>query len=314
MLQSGSSVVLRDAGGFTRVVNKLDEKQSYKVGRISIPGKAIVGRRYGETVSRSGEDWVRCQPTVVEQALDAVSESDTEPDSRAVQSAMQSETFASKTIFSQEKYLLKKHKKYAAEVTLLEPTVMNLTEVQGSVIRWDAVGLILRYANATATSKVLVWDDAMGLTTAALLQRGCHVTRLTAGKGSNSAKGILELAVATDSLTDCRLSEHDKIDYYDSLVIVNTESIVDVSLDDIVEKTLGCVSSSCGVVTIYSRHFEAASDLQKRFRLAREFINVTMTETFFREHQIMDQRTHPLMQSEIDLCQGFIVTCMKVKE
>jgi hypothetical protein len=322
MLQQGDSLVLRDAGGFCRVVNKLDAKQSYRVGRINIPGSELINRRYGETLIKVGESWSRCQPTVIEQSTEEcegatpeeveIEQEDAEQ-SKSTRAAMLSDTFAAKSVFSQEKYLLKKHKKYASEVTLLEPTIMNLSEVVGSPIRWDAIALILRYGNATAGSKVLVWDDAVGLTTAALLQRGCHVTRITAGKGTNSAKGIMDLAVSRDLLKEVRLTDLEVVDHFDSLVIVNTEN-QDVTLDDIIEKSLEAVSTSCGIVTVYTRHFEAASELHKRFRLAKEYLNVTMTETFFREHQIMDQRTHPLMQSEVNLCQGFIVTCMKVKE
>jgi len=312
-MQVGQPVVLRDAGNFTRVVGRLNEKDSYRVGRTNIPGKELIGRRYGETVSREGEAWVRCQPTVVEQALDASSESEPEEESRAAQSALQSDTFASKTIFSQEKYLIKKHKKYANEVTLLEPTIMNLSEVVGSPIRWEAIGLLLRYGNATSGAKVLVWDDATGLPTAALLQRGCNVTRLIAGKGTNSQKCVTDLGVSTEHLKECRLVDHTAQDFYDSVVIVNTESIAEAAVEEIVEKTMASVSSCCGTMTVYTRHMESASHLHKMFRRAKEFINVTMTETFFREHQIMDQRTHPLM-SEVSLFQGFIVTCMKVKE
>jgi tRNA (adenine-N(1)-)-methyltransferase non-catalytic subunit len=261
-------------------------------------------------------DFLKLLSGVVEtdEETEEETESQEETESRAMQSAMQSETFASKTIFSQEKYLLKKHKKYAAEVTLLEPTLMNLSEAQGSPIRWDALALILRYANATAQAKVLLWDDAAGLPTASLLQRQCQVTRLTAGKGSNSAKGIMDLGITTPVHAEVRLSEHALLDHYDSLIIVSTELITDASLTDIVAKTLPAVSSACGLITVYTRFFEAASELQKQFRLARDLVNVTMTETFFREHQIMDQRTHPLMQSEVQLFQGFIVNCMKIKE
>jgi len=40
---------------------------------------------------------------------------------------------------------------------------------------------------------------------------------------------------------------------------------------------------------------ESASHVHKMFGRAKEVINVTMTETFFREHQFIDQRTNPLM-------------------
>jgi tRNA A58 N-methylase Trm61 len=124
----------------------------------------------------------------------------------------------------------------------------------------------------------------------------------------------MDLGLSTETVIEARLSEHSASETFDGLIIVNTESTADVSIEDILEKTMASVTSSCGTITVYTRHFEQASELQKRFRLAKDCINVTMTETFFREHQVMDQRTHPLMQSEVHLFQGFIVSCMKVKE
>jgi len=124
---------------------------------------------------------------------------------------------------------------------------------------------------------------------------------------------VMELGASKQNLTETRLSELQCIEQFDSLIIVNSDAVAEPSFDDIIEKTLTCVKCNGGNITVYTRLFEQASWLLKRFRSEKQYINFSMTETLLREHQIMDQRSHPLMQSEVQLFQGFIVTCIKVK-
>ncbi|KAH7567143.1 hypothetical protein JRO89_XS07G0023200 [Xanthoceras sorbifolium] len=75
-----------------------------------------------------------------------------------------SATFDKKTSFSQEKYRLKKQKKYAPRVLLRRPFARRF-------LRVDTLSLLLSMANITANSDVLVVDMVGGLLTGAVAER-----------------------------------------------------------------------------------------------------------------------------------------------
>ncbi|KAG0458974.1 hypothetical protein HPP92_022102 [Vanilla planifolia] len=89
-----------------------------------------------------------------------------------------SSTFDKKTTFSQEKYKVKKQKKYAPKVLLRRPFSRSICEAYfkksptriGS-LRVDALSLLLSMANVGAYSDVLVLDTVGGLLTGAVAER-----------------------------------------------------------------------------------------------------------------------------------------------
>ncbi|KAJ0239899.1 hypothetical protein HA466_0226150 [Hirschfeldia incana] len=89
-----------------------------------------------------------------------------------------SSTFDKKFQLSQEKYLLKKQKKYAPKVLLRRPFARSICEAyfkkypaRIGFIRVDALSLLLTMANVTAYSDVLVVDLVGGLITGAVAER-----------------------------------------------------------------------------------------------------------------------------------------------
>ncbi|KAG2332075.1 hypothetical protein Bca52824_003255 [Brassica carinata] len=89
-----------------------------------------------------------------------------------------SKTFDKKFQLSQEKYLLKKQKKYAPKVLLRRPFARSICEAyfkkypaRIGFIRVDALSLLLTMANVTAYSDVLVVDMVGGLITGAVAER-----------------------------------------------------------------------------------------------------------------------------------------------
>ncbi|CAH8383748.1 unnamed protein product [Eruca vesicaria subsp. sativa] len=89
-----------------------------------------------------------------------------------------SKTFDKKFQLSQEKYLLKKQKKYAPKVLLRRPFARSICEAyfkkypaRIGFIRVDALSLLLTMANVTAYSDVLVVDMVGGLVTGAVAER-----------------------------------------------------------------------------------------------------------------------------------------------
>ncbi|KAF8702481.1 hypothetical protein HU200_032859 [Digitaria exilis] len=75
-----------------------------------------------------------------------------------------SSTFGKKTVFSQEKYKLKKQKKYAPKVLLRRPSTRRFMRV-------DTLSLLLSMANIGAYSDVLVVDMVGGLIAGAVAER-----------------------------------------------------------------------------------------------------------------------------------------------
>ncbi|KAK1391184.1 tRNA (adenine(58)-N(1))-methyltransferase non-catalytic subunit TRM6 [Heracleum sosnowskyi] len=89
-----------------------------------------------------------------------------------------SATFDKKTSFSQEKYRLKKQKKYAPRVLLRRPFARSICETyfkkyptRIGFLRVDSLSLLLSMANITAHSDVLVVDMIGGLLTGAVAER-----------------------------------------------------------------------------------------------------------------------------------------------
>lgn len=89
-----------------------------------------------------------------------------------------SSTFGNKTVFSQEKYKLKKQKKYAPKVLLRRPSTRSICETyfkkypaRIGFMRVDALSLLLSMANVGAYSDVLVVDIVGGLVVGAVAER-----------------------------------------------------------------------------------------------------------------------------------------------
>ncbi|KAL2468255.1 eukaryotic initiation factor 3 gamma subunit family protein [Forsythia ovata] len=89
-----------------------------------------------------------------------------------------SATFEKKTAFSQEKYLLKKQKKYAPRVLLRRPFARSICEAyfkkhaeKIGFLRVDTLSLLLSFANVSAYSDVLVVDMLDGIITGAVAER-----------------------------------------------------------------------------------------------------------------------------------------------
>ncbi|CAL5383470.1 unnamed protein product [Camellia sinensis] len=89
-----------------------------------------------------------------------------------------SATFEKKTSFSQEKYRLKKQKKYAPKVLLRRPFTRSICETyfkkypaRIGFLRVDSLSLLLSMANVSAHSDVLLADMVGGILTGAVAER-----------------------------------------------------------------------------------------------------------------------------------------------
>ena len=70
-----------------------------------------------------------------------------------------------------------------------------------------------------------------------------------------------------------------------------------------------------GVVAFFAGDLVKLSQLQAFFRFneRNEYTHVKLHEYFTREHQILPQRTHPVMKPAVPLMQGFVLAATRVQ-
>lgn len=331
VISEGSPVYLRDQSGNSRLINKLVPHTEYRVGRIKIKGVHLINRPYGATISESTSSgvWTRVQPTVigdedVEDASSVPGDASDEPSTTgplsclvpeaSLSSALASSTFSDKTKFSQEKYLRKKHGKYGRELTLLLPTIKLLSD--GGNFRWEALSLVARHAAVSSASTCLVFEaDTGGLVAAHFQQLGANVLRVAGPKGANSAKAAEALGLVPSAAV--RLSSDSALSAeLDAVVAVDAcnPGSGDSEFAQVLDFGLAHLSAAGGRFVAYVKDIDRALEVQKKLRTEGNFVNVTMQEIFFREHQVLDQRTHPVMTAVIKLFEGFVIAGLRIRK
>ena len=337
-IEQGSPLYLRDQSGNTRVIPKVNPTTEYRVGRIKIKGSNLVGRLYGETITQNNEDvWIRVQPTVVgdvsdpSESAEAVDPLADEPelDTRievtaeaSLSSAIASATFSNKTRFSQEKYLRKKHGKYGRELTLLLPTIRLLAdEACESNLRWETLGLLARHAAVAADTSCLIYEaETGGLVSAHLRNLGAKIFRITGAKGANSAKAqealgsYGTLGAALTPVTQIRVGqETPEVTVFVAVDAGNPGTGEAEEWRQVVEGGMDKLSPAGGRFVGYVKDFERANELQRKLRSGAAWVNVTMQEVFVREHQVLENRTHPVMNAVLKIFDGWVVAALKVR-
>ncbi|EPY21200.1 tRNA (adenine-N(1)-)-methyltransferase non-catalytic subunit [Strigomonas culicis] len=277
-----------------------------------------------------------------------------------------STTFDTKTAFSQEKYLRKKHKKYGTNFKIERVYIDNLAEihyptispsdkepdeaVQGTLrLRADAAALILHHSNIMHDSYVLTYSRTNSLLESFLLTRlgsegrlfqildrngqpNTYVANNMMGlkeikerwKAVPRNPGFLEGAEdppppegKADAAPKAPKREYTGVTQWmkglearemlmtrpaDSLVIVDDEGPKSALADLFPFLAYG------GHLVVYSPFLE---DLTPLFLMLRnDCINVSISETWYRHHQVLSQRTHPTVN--MSTAAGYILTGIKV--
>ena len=116
-----------------------------------------------------------------------------------------SSTFAAKTAFSQEKYLLKKQAKYLRRFRILQCSALTVCDAVHSSnpekicgLRPDSLGALLNGANVQSGCAALVFDGCAGLLAGAVIERMATV----GGGDSNSSSGGNRLFLAHEDQRD----------------------------------------------------------------------------------------------------------------
>ncbi|XP_012835735.1 PREDICTED: tRNA (adenine(58)-N(1))-methyltransferase non-catalytic subunit trm6 isoform X1 [Erythranthe guttata] len=144
--------------------NNLGEKMDCEVMEECRDNRALVDNNTAQTLTGEDIDEMRRKGVTGDEIVEAL--------------IANSATFDKKTAFSQEKYRIKKQKKYAPRILVRRPFARSICEAyfkkQGEKIgflRVDTLSLLLSFANVTSHSDVLVLDMLDGLITGAVAER-----------------------------------------------------------------------------------------------------------------------------------------------
>lgn len=229
--------------------------------------------------------------------------------------AQSSSSFGEKTAFAQAKYLRKKMKKHLVQVTLLRPTLGDLCEAYFETsngaccgLRFDYLGCFLHQLALTPRSRVLVFDEAMGLVTAGILQRAAlaEVFAVTA-TGGLRVKAVHESGGDARRLTPVQFADlwelpDDRFGGVDAAAVITARTLPDLSR----------FVRPGGTVVTFSPFLQEAVALFTAWKAGGRTVHVKMQEFFLREHQVLPHQTHPVMGSDVNLFSGFLVSAYRV--
>ncbi|KAL0325857.1 UNVERIFIED_CONTAM: tRNA (adenine(58)-N(1))-methyltransferase non-catalytic subunit trm6 [Sesamum radiatum] len=144
--------------------NNLVDKMDSQIMEERRDNRAIVDNNTAQTLTGEDIDDMRRKGATGDEIVEAL--------------IANSATFEKKTAFSQEKYRIKKQKKYAPRVLLRRPFARSICEAyfekhaeKIGFLRVDTLSLMLSLANVTVHSDVLVVDMLDGIVTGAVAER-----------------------------------------------------------------------------------------------------------------------------------------------
>ncbi|CAH1435456.1 unnamed protein product [Lactuca virosa] len=148
----------------TAADNNAEDKKECDIKEESRDNRALIDNNTAQTLTGEDIEGMRRQGASGNAIVEAL--------------IANSATFENKTSFSQEKYRLKKQKKYAPKVLLRRPFARSICDTyfkkypaRIGFLRVDTLSLLLSFANVSAHSDVLVVDMIGGLITGAVAER-----------------------------------------------------------------------------------------------------------------------------------------------
>ena len=231
-----------------------------------------------------------------------------------------SATLESKTAFAQEKWLKKKMAKYVSFFRLIRPTGANLVrafwmkdadKIEG--LRWDSLGWMLNYAHLRHGSRPLVFDGANGILSGAVAERMWDQAELITSvhQAAHEPKHVISFFnfpavvlskiqfVSFPKLMSALPSDH----FHSLLLAVNYDPCL------LVQQLWPSLVSGSPFV-IYAQFAAAFEGLMLWLRRNQLAVEVKVNETFFRQYQILENRSHPDMR--MHNASGFVLSGVKV--
>eukprot|EP00347_Sterkiella_histriomuscorum_P021361 403334251 len=246
-----------------------------------------------------------------------------------------SDTFAKRTKFSQEKYLRKKKQKYLVTFQVKKPTAFELCNVYSQTnpvkimaLRPDSLGLLLNMANINYESRVLLCDKTRGLLAGSLVERDVreimhvefsgHQVKLTTeilmefNFDYQRTKVIQYVQHSTinkeETKSDPLLQQllQPKTKHFNSVMIVHD----DYHPTEIYQSIEHLVQPSASVVA-FSQYIQPLAELRDYLVYQKKAVNVRIEELWTREYQVLPLRTHPHMS--MHGASGFVLSAVKVE-
>ncbi|CAN6463546.1 unnamed protein product [Victoria cruziana] len=144
--------------------SQLQETSNLLSNNETRDNRSLVDNNKAQTLSGEDIDALRREGATGDQIIEAL--------------IANSSTFGNKTVFSQEKYKVRKQKKYAPKVLMRRPFTRSICEAyfrknpaKTGFLRMDTLSLLLSMANVTAYADVLVVDMIGGIVTGAVAER-----------------------------------------------------------------------------------------------------------------------------------------------
>lgn len=231
-----------------------------------------------------------------------------------------------RTIFSKEKIIKKKTKKYKQLVWITNTSLFNIIETyfleQPKVInylRFDSISSILLNINFLPNTNTLIYEETNGVLTGAVLMRIQYKSRLISlFKKKIFLKGISLMNFCKDhkarltyinyeSMTKNSWINEASMNYYDNLIlcIQNDEEILTVF------NQLFIFLRNSGNFVIFSKDKEILVSVDKMLSQNKNAIDTKIIETIDREYQVLPLRTHPMMNHKG--FSGYVLVGYKLK-
>eukprot|EP01064_Diplonema_japonicum_P031152 TRINITY_DN5483_c0_g3_i1.p1 TRINITY_DN5483_c0_g3~~TRINITY_DN5483_c0_g3_i1.p1 ORF type:complete len:427 (+),score=94.81 TRINITY_DN5483_c0_g3_i1:81-1361(+) len=265
-----------------------------------------------------------------------------------------SATFAGKTVYSQEKYIKKKQKKWSFSMRPRRATLANSLELYHVKkpeklmnLRVDGIAQILHQANVHAHSKTLIMESCAGLISAGVVERQGGFGKIynivgTQGLGAptspvfdwmhlNAAaeKCLVNVELTRDVMTEVtspmeieenakpmsgyRVMQSLHVSVKEIVAGGGLDSVIIVSQHDaaeVFEQFRPLMGGRCSFA-IHSKYLMPLSELASALRADLSAVNVQLNETFWREYQVLPNRTHPFVN--MNSAGGFILSGSIVK-
>ncbi|KAL6729547.1 hypothetical protein Aduo_000592 [Ancylostoma duodenale] len=270
-----------------------------------------------------------------------------------------SKSFSSRTEYAKSKYIRRKTKKHSDRVLILKPTIRLLSRsyymkdcIRVSNLRVDQLGMILQLAAIHHGKNCVVFDQVLGLVSAAVvdrlggqgscihLHRGLIAQSIPCVHSMNFTEetfstflpvriaSILGTAKQEDdqkeNTAEDEVIEEEDADVAETEAMEGTSaarkadrlarekrglSLLDEGVDSLIiaTRTVDPVSvletifpklRPSGSVVIYGPHMEPILDAH-RWLMEHDCVNVRLSEQMFRIHQVLPDRTHPLMAQHV---------------
>eukprot|EP00347_Sterkiella_histriomuscorum_P019556 403341185 len=222
-----------------------------------------------------------------------------------------SDTFAKRTKFSQEKYLRKKKQKYLVTFQVKKPTAFELCNVYSQTnpvkimaLRPDSLGLLLNMANIIMRAEyfyvIRLEDYLRGHQLKEMSEKSCmtkviqYVQHSTINKEETKSDPLLQQLLQP------------KTKHFNSVMIVHD----DYHPTEIYQSIEHLVQPSASVVA-FSQYIQPLAELRDYLVYQKKAVNVRIEELWTREYQVLPLRTHPHMS--MHGASGFVLSAVKVE-